>query len=319
MEIVLCPDNHFTPYCCVLLASILLNNSAVTFHIISSDLTDENKEKIKKSVNDSSSSTIFYDVPMDTSQLPVSEHAYVSKATYNRLFVTSLLPEELHKVLYLDCDMIVTGSILPLWETNIETFSAGAVPDINNADIRIYNRLDYPLSECYFNAGMLLINLDWFRKNNVCNAALSFVINNPEKCPMHDQDALNHVLHGTWKALSASFNTMIYMFRIPLDENLCEKKLFSNLYDEVQAPVIIHYAGSIKPWMKEYKIDSFPFFRIWENYMNKSNVKIHYCNYLKGKELLKLKIKLMLEKMHLYIRKKPDYFVNTNSIERKLF
>ena len=79
-----------------------------------------------------------------------------------------------------------------LWNIDIANNSVGAVPDITlTYDIRSYNRLDYEMELGYFNSGVLLINLDYWRKNSLSTIILEYINENVEKLKFHDQDALN--------------------------------------------------------------------------------------------------------------------------------
>lgn len=56
---------------------------------------------------------------------------HVTIATYYRLFITQVLPLEIHKILYLDGDMIVRKSLKTLFEANIDEYAIGVVHDMD--------------------------------------------------------------------------------------------------------------------------------------------------------------------------------------------
>ena len=74
-----------------------------------------------------------------------------------RLLVDRLLPESVSRVLYLDADTLVIGSLRELWETDLEGCPLGMVaePTANHA-----RKKDLGLENMsYFNSGVLLIDL----------------------------------------------------------------------------------------------------------------------------------------------------------------
>lgn len=321
MNIALCIDKSYFSQCKLLIYSIIKNNkSNISFHIFSSNLSNSNIKELQNYNNQIKKiSTKYYDVSnYINNSLTTTKNSYLSIATFYRLYIEKLISPDIKKILYLDCDMIVTQCIKALYETNIEKYSIAAVPDINNNDIRLYNRLNYNITEGYFNAGMLLINLEYWRKNNISQKALSFIAKNPEKCILNDQDALNYILHGTIKFINAKYNVITDIFKLPLEDHLCEKSLFDKMFQEVSNPCIIHYAGGVKPWMYEYTIDKFPFKNIFKIYEKQAKINIKNIYFRKGKDLIKMKIKYCLAKLHFCKIEPLQYFYNTEVIENNL-
>ena len=138
------------------------------------------------------------------------------------MLLPTILPKEIDKVLYIDGDIICLDSLKELWETPLENFSAAAVPDMRCNDIRVLNRLSFNRADDYFNAGVMLINLDWWRKNDIQNKSIKFISENRDICKFHDQDALNVVLHGTIQTLSIRFNLQEHFFE-PFENQFIDK------------------------------------------------------------------------------------------------
>lgn len=280
MDIAICIDDNYVKQCMLLMRSIEWHNAEteITFHIFSFALSKKNRVFLSDGVK---SSVIFYDLQntnvMETS---VSEaNLHVSKATYFRFYLESRLPASLHKVLYLDADMLVISSLRELYEEDLSDFAVAAAHDICNDDILRYNALDYDIKDGYFNAGMLLINLDYWRANDVSTRSLKFIRENPEKCLLNDQDALNHILHGKVKFVSSRFNSMVTLYINSPDRIRSEKRLLNRIYQDFENPIIIHYTDFVKPWHSEYKKASFPFACLFDFYNNKLGVNIKKKSY----------------------------------------
>ncbi len=129
------------------------------------------------------------------------------ESTYYRLAIGSVLPAP--RVLFLDCDMIVLQDVTPLWQTDLAGATVGAVPDVSAAG---RHRLELPHGAPYFNAGLLLIDLDRWRQEDVGSQAASWARNNPDRLTWGDQCALNWTLRDRWHALAPEWNMQSAQF-----------------------------------------------------------------------------------------------------------
>jgi lipopolysaccharide biosynthesis glycosyltransferase len=135
MNIVLCADHGFVMPCGVLMYSICINNKDINinFYIITDDsLTEEDKkdiEYISQEYNPINTVTFLYVVDSMVENVLWYKSSYYPKQIFYRLFMTELLPKTVDKVLYLDCDIIVRGSLRNLWDIDIDNKSIGATID----------------------------------------------------------------------------------------------------------------------------------------------------------------------------------------------
>ena len=179
-------------------------------------------------------------IPFANAEMPPG----LSIATYYRLFLTELLPLDVHKVLYLDVDMIVRHSLDSLWDTDINDYAIAAVPDMDEQSHIESNRLPYPMETGYFNAGMLLINVDYWRNHQLFSKFFDFVWKHREILLAHDQDTLNCFFYNKKKILPVTYNFQngfIYRDAVFKDE------LGKDIERAKNNPAIVHYTCS-KPW-----------------------------------------------------------------------
>jgi len=160
---------------------------------------------------------------------------YISRATYFKLFFGELIPKNIDSGFYLDCDTIVTNSLLEIsnldFSSNLkgEEFSFLAVRDISEFDeIERINKLGIKLKS-YFNAGVMLINLNKWRFDNVSNDLVNVLIKYQNHLEWLDQDVLNIHFANNYGNLNPKYNK------------------FSSQKHPVM-PTIIHFSGSSKPW-----------------------------------------------------------------------
>jgi lipopolysaccharide biosynthesis glycosyltransferase len=241
------------------------------FVVIYYDLNKETQDILSKHFKEKVKSLEFYEVDKET----ISQFENVKNVphihglnVFLRLLIDKILPESDKYVIYLDCDIIVQDNILKIADgVNLDK-PICAVTEYNPAYkwqylslstsimkeehpwmqeaywYRAYQSLKMDATANYFNAGVMVINLEYWRKHKIAEKAITFLLNNPEKCYAADQDALNHAVNGNYCALAPQWNTVA-------------KGVFSG-YTEQQLrkahedPFIIHAAGGIKPWHYRY-------------------------------------------------------------------
>ncbi len=172
---------------------------------------------------------------------------HVSLATYFRLLLPSALPTSVQRVLFLDCDLLVVDSLTPLWGMDLAGSPLGAVESPNAAEH--VERLQLGSGQHYFNAGVLLIDLDRWRQRDVVVEARDFYTRWPDRVRWWDQDLLNQLFRGQWHELSPRWNALPQLWS-PDDSfrghiPRCPPSLVG-----VGGPAIVHFAGggACKPW-----------------------------------------------------------------------
>lgn len=249
MEIACCIDDNFTMPCGVLLTSICENNlkEKLNFHIVSDDLSIKNQEQLINCVRKYKQNIRFYSIDSSIfSNFPISHHIKI--AAYFRIMLPYIIPEGINKILYLDCDLIVRGNLGTIWEEEITNYAVGAVPNMSFHDIRIYNRLGYDMKKGYFNSGILLINLAYWRSHDITTQTLNYIRDFPEKCIYWDQDALNYVLQDVKKYLPIKCNVQTTYYH-PIEKLLIDRYYWEEIERSVRNPLILHYSSPDKPWL----------------------------------------------------------------------
>lgn len=246
MNIALCTDEKYSYPCGVCITSILENNKEeeCNFYVLTTGLKPKTCQKFKYIENKYKQKIEIIKIPDQTLNSLKASDRFPSS-----IYFRFLLPEILDcdKVLYLDCDIIVTANLSGLWNTDIKEYACAAVEDQASDDITLKNRVG--IYEDYFNSGVLLMNLDYWRKNNIASALVDFIYENPSICEFPDQDALNIVLQGKVLFLEYQYNYQ-EIFYWDKSRLYLHKKKWSKLLPENILPTIIHYSTSSKPWYK---------------------------------------------------------------------
>jgi lipopolysaccharide biosynthesis glycosyltransferase len=241
MDIAISFDQNFITPTYVFLTSVFDNNKnqKIFFHAIATGVADKDKQEIASYVQQHGADINYYAIDnQNLSDFIVPEHSYFTVATYYRLFFPSLVPAHVQKLLYIDTDTVVVGSLDKLYQTDIAPYPAAAV-----LDTAVAIRPDLGVSQPghYFNAGVLLIDINSWREQKISEKSIQFLIDYPEKIQWVDQDALNAVLYQNIYKLDSGYNVTFYDIPQELPRSKY-KKFIADKY-------IIHYTtGLHKPW-----------------------------------------------------------------------
>lgn len=248
LHIACSTDSKYVQHCMAMLCSLFENNSEQDFHVhmLHHDLPSADQQLIATLVGRYQNKVTFYDID-DTifcDIKPSPEHPDLSIATFYRILLASLIDASIHRILYIDCDIIILDDITPLYNIDLTDYALAAVRDctpINDAHRQIMN---LPLDGKAFCAGFMMINLDYWRQNDSQDSMLQFAVNNKDFLLFEDQDILNHEFRYHWYELPHKYGYTPLSI-VPLDEN----QRWPDIQEYIHHPVIIHYSSYIKPWL----------------------------------------------------------------------
>ena len=262
MNIALGFDSNFAPYAATTIKSILLHNKDITFYLMYDNLKKSDIKKISSMIESHKEHYHWIDMSGEFNDLFTGN--WKSKTLYFPLKLPSICKDE--RVLFLDADTFVLGDLSKFYKQPLDGYYLAAVNDYgmisdlktnnqlklgeNTVDIKHYfgnirkwNNTDM---QRYFNSGMLLMNLDEMRKNNVEKAVMDSLKSNIFAFP--DQDCINYVCHDHVKIVEPKYNFMV-IFKSTwsrVEEETLERLL--PYKTEKERPLIIHYL--LKPWRK---------------------------------------------------------------------
>lgn len=232
-------DDGYIPFLAVSLQSLIENSKKENFYLIKilyTNISEENQKKIQK-FEQENVSIEFVDLNYYIEKIKDKLYTrdYYSKTTYFRLFIPNLYPQYT-KALYLDSDIVVLEDVADLYNTNMENYLVAAAPDDVIQTIEVFQEYaekvvgvaDY---RNYFNAGVLLMNLDELRKFDFQEKFI-YSLDKIKFSVAQDQDYLNRLCKGRVKIVDPNWN------RMPIareKENQGDIKL-------------IHYNLAYKPW-----------------------------------------------------------------------
>lgn len=265
---ILCSaDNNYAAYCGIMLTSLYENNkhSNIVVYLLTDGLCEKELQRFKQFEKQYNTTVHIVTVCKESfKHCPVREGDHVSLTAYYRIACADLLPEELDKILYLDCDIMVKCDLRPLWNIDLAGKAMGVVVD--GWHPKNENRLSFE-SKTYFNSGVLLINLAYFREYAIAEKCLDYIQEYPEKIILHDQDTLNLICHNDLMYLPLKYNFQTAFLRVynTFDESL-KNEIISSLKE---GDLIVHFDAFPKPWNTHLYVDH-PFTKAWRLYRKMS-------------------------------------------------
>lgn len=242
IHIVAATDNHYAILLAALIKSVELNHHSfekLCFYIIDDGISKVNKAKLESTINPAVTSLRWFDskkILLPDIDLPLHNSSFPD-TTLMRLFIPYIVPPEVRKVLFLDVDMLVLKDIADLYNTDLDGRVMAAVQDLDNTmasgwePIPNYRELGIPPEAKYFNAGLLLIDPQKWREQELPKKIIRFLTDNVKHAKLIDQYGLNGVLYNQWLELDPLWNTFAYL--------------------KIDNPFIIHFV-QIKPIFRSY-------------------------------------------------------------------
>lgn len=255
-------DDKYARHCGAMLCSLLDNNKQYSFHIhiLIDELSDQNMKDLLAVCNKFHSLLSFHKVNKTVLQgVKFRNKNPLSYAAYYRVLLPTILDASIHKVLYLDCDIIVVSDISRLFLIEIDDYALAAVRDFSPGSDLHRTQLSLPYKEKYFCSGVMMINLDFWRDFNAQEKLIEY--SKRERFVfLHDQDSLNYVFKGRWYELPPKWNRWN---KAIINPSIFEKEF--DKYEYYKSPVIIHYgAKNSKPW---YNLPFTPYKSLYWKYI----------------------------------------------------
>ena len=265
VTVVYSSDDNYAKYTAVSIRSLISNfpdEKNLDIIILNDNISPENEKKLSE-MKAPNVSIRFFDMKKFSENQQYYTHGHFSRATYFRAYIANILPTH-DKIIYLDGDTIVLGNISELFDSvkyqkgqyiaaapainPIHAALRGNLLKIKNMRLIDYwtNILKIKNPVKYFNAGVMLLNLEEMRKINFTNIFLS-KLNEIIDPPGVDQDIFNAIESDNCIMLPQKWNFMGYGDWKNFDKWL-PSELAHDFYQAQKSPMIIHYASSQKPW-----------------------------------------------------------------------
>ena len=257
LEVVYAANDSYARHLGVSLCSLLDRNQdmeGIRVHILSRGISRENKERLKEIGEQYGRKIVFAEIENleDKFEHPVDTGGY-DISILLRLFMAEVLPPDLNRVLYLDCDTVIVQSLKKLWTVDLRDCIAGAVmePTIYK---EVKDSIGLGEKDPYFNSGVLLIDLKKWREEEIQKKLLAFWKKKGGKLFASDQDVINGTLKGRILSLPPRYNFFTnyryFSYRALVRASHTYRSVTpAELRDAKRHPFVIHYMGDERPWI----------------------------------------------------------------------
>ncbi len=288
MNIVFNCDENYSPYLAVTIFSILEKNRdiKINFYILDLNIREESKKSLTNFVESRKCKINFIQVNKKEFNKLNTTIQYLPDIAFARLFLHKYLPNDLEKVLYLDCDIIINQNIKELYETDLKENTLGVIIDPFIENIQYKKTINFKKDKLYFNSGVLLINFKKWQQKNFTDFFLFFTKKFPNSQYL-DQDILNVLFQNEVQFLDMRYNFQSY------SKAFFRKKILKNISYPCTMPVaIFHDTGPHKAWhAKTFNSSAIHFEKYFQMFPNKPqtwlNKKEKNSFFMKAKRICK--------------------------------
>ncbi|MDE6712797.1 MAG: glycosyltransferase family 8 protein [Lachnospiraceae bacterium] len=271
MNIVLASDENYLLAAETLIRSLVINNHCeCSIYLLYADLNRQQLDSFASAVCRLSDRLSLQFIKINDSLFEnVPAVVGLPRTTYYRFLLPEVLPIDVDRALYLDCDIIINKPIEAFYHMDFNDKLFVVCEDIGVSVqhkyefLTIYGRMNKPLCNGkYFNAGVMLFNMELARQMIDMKKVKSMIDTYRPYIFFMDQDILNF-LYGPY-TLYADYRLYNLGVGYLKEEEAAEA---------VKEAAIIHYYGhpDVKPWLDRKRENSSSFAtRLWWNYLEKS-------------------------------------------------
>lgn len=259
-NVVYAADEKFAEILSVSMESLLSNNEDVTVWILNNGIKADSVEKLTRQAEKYNAEIRFMSLKAlrDYAGRDLSCQKKITATTYFRLFLPEIMPKEVERVLYIDCDTLVLDNLSELFNWNlINTCGNVAEPTARLMKAKV----GLKSQDTYVNAGVMLIDLKRWRDEGIDKRFISYIEEMNGNISFEDQGVINHVLRGKIDILPVRYNVETQYFDFGYDGFSIMKKdesryVEEDVIDAMDNPGIIHFTNSFaseRPWVKGSK------------------------------------------------------------------
>lgn len=273
LTIAYATDENYAKLVWCSLKSLLENNAnffTVKAYIISDNLSNSSKDKLSNLISSYNGKICFIEFDSIAYGLDNACTFQNGKTSYARLFLAQIVKE--NKILYLDCDTLINHSLCDLWNTDLEGYYIAGVKDIIAPQLK--QDIQLLPTDIYINAGILLINIQEWKKNKIESQFIVYIKKMNGKISCHDQGIINHVCKNKIKTISCTYNVMtpfFYLSSLQIKEIFELKDYYNDIEikEAISHPHILHFTAGwhIRVW---YSNSKHPYAYLFKKYYNLS-------------------------------------------------
>lgn len=229
--VAICADYGYLTPAETLIKSVAYHNHDLSIYLLNTNVPQEWFLDINRRLNAINVQVIDAKFsPAVLANEAVSRTEYMNTMIYGRLLIPQLIPAD--RVLYIDSDSVVDGSLRSLLDTDLQGRIVGAVEDYSMPGT--------------FNSGMLLLDNAKLRK--IDNFTTDLLEQGQKRTSNDDQTLLNQYFKDNWLPLDYRYNMQIGLDMTLFYNEHQSLPRFYRLLHQAAPGIVIHYSTSDKPW-----------------------------------------------------------------------
>lgn len=248
-----CNDNY-VHQTIISMISALKHNNGIKFYLVADDISEDNRQLITNRLQYYDAQVEMLELQSYITQMNLNISGRHPKTIYAKLVIAECIQAE--RILYLDSDTVVMGSLQELWERDMsEEYAAGVLMPYSS---KIKAKSDLGEKSLYICDGVVLINLDKWRKDRITEKCLAYISKADGSPYMMSEGTINAVCEGYIGVLAPQYNLMSSMIVYSAEEIVKLFQCTSTYYNEQSLeaardnPIIIHFLNELynRPWYK---------------------------------------------------------------------
>lgn len=263
-------NEAYVPFAGISMTSLFENNkdiNTLTVYVLDEDITQDSKNKLIKNAEKYGRSIVFFNTEILVKNMielgiPPYRNSY---ATNMKMFIPMFLDKSIERILYIDSDTIITGSISDFYFSDLGNNAISMILDSFGGNHKLYVGLNR--RDDYYNGGVILYDVFKWREEKCTDLIVSHVKNIRAHYMSPDQDLINIVLNDKIKKADLRYNLQPLHTAYPVKLGM---RFFpqDNYYDNetikeaLEHPVIVHtfrFLGEF-PWHIDSLHPSTPLF-----------------------------------------------------------
>ncbi len=226
-------DVNYAKYASVAIYSLVSNSKCrIKIYCIAVDGAEKEAVAIQTKVREFNADMVV--IPLqDAVFMSWSGRGHISAAAYGKIFIPDLIEED--KVIYLDCDLIVTCDLVALFEHDCCGFPLAGCRDTGRTAMPRHQE------DIYVNTGVMLMDLAMLRREGFSATAQQVYATHGALATFADQCIINKVLEGRKSVLPPHWNMMVHEAQLGRVRERLERFIGHG---------IVHFTTGRKAWMR---------------------------------------------------------------------
>ena len=262
MDVVFFSSDQFAPITGTSIVSLLENNrdaESIVIYYIEDGVSDEKKAQTEAIVKSYKREIVYIPAPSIDELFEYKfKYPYQLGHSYMRMGLGKILPKHIDRVLCLDSDTIVLGSLKDLWNLDMrDNILAGVADCVNVTAFKTQFMLGK--NDVYCNAGMFLINMKKWRNSHVEDTIRNIIKAKNGNVFFVEQTLMNYVCRGRIIKLPPEYNSYTLFYALKF-KNLIRWRRPTSFYTEEEVkrasanPIIVHFTRNFymtsRPWVE---------------------------------------------------------------------